>query len=264
MKPQQSLIADVDIEIKMANLNAGPEVFYSIQGEGKNIGFPSVFVRTTLCNLHCIWCDTDYTWNWEGTRFRHKNDAQVGYKKFDKAAFVILSRVGELVEHITKYKCSNIVLTGGEPMLQQPALASLMRVLRTKKADYHFEVESNGTLLPNKGFEELVSQYNISPKLANSNNPKSLRDKEKPMMFFAKSPKSNFKYVVANAKDLTEILELNDRYKIRADKVWLMPEGSVATVLQEKREWIVELCKTHGFRFSDRLHVQIWDALKGV
>ena len=91
---------------------------------------PSVFVRTSLCNLHCIWCDTDYTWNWIGTRFPHVNDERPGYQKFDKKNWIAECSTDEVAALVSAYPCQNVILTGGEPMLQQPALAALMQHLR--------------------------------------------------------------------------------------------------------------------------------------
>lgn len=251
--------------LKMARLHGGaPEVFHSIQGEGKSIGIPSVFVRTSLCNLHCIWCDTDYTWNWQGTRFKHVNDAQPGYTKFDKSAWVAESPVEEIAARVWEYHCTNVILTGGEPMMQQPALVELMKVLRKRNPAFRFEVETNGTRLPTQEFDRLIDQYNVSPKLSNSHNPQKLREKAPVWQFFSKSNKANFKFVIAAENDLEEVLILLETYQVAPEKVWLMPEGTSPEALAERREWLVEICKQHQFRYSDRLHVQIWGNKKGV
>lgn len=250
--------------LKMARLHGQPEIFYSIQGEGKSTGIPSIFVRTSLCNLHCIWCDTDYTWNWEGTRFAHIHDAEPGYQKFSKKEWIATCEIAEIAQQVVTFGCKNVILTGGEPMLQQPALIALMQALRKVSLDYRFEVETNGTLSPTLAFDEAVNQYNVSPKLANSGNPSRLRLKPAALGFFANAPKANFKFVIAEQPDLEEVLQLLRKYAIKPENVWLMPEGTSAQALAEKRKWLVDICKAHGFRYSDRLHVQIWGAKKGV
>lgn len=250
--------------LKLARLNGQPEVFFSIQGEGKSIGVPSVFVRTSLCNLHCIWCDTDYTWNWTGTRFRHVNDGRPGYRKFEKDDWIAHCSPEDVAATVAGYPCKNVILTGGEPLLQQPALTALMAALRSRARDYRFETETNGTLIPTSDFDAAIDQYNVSPKLENSNNPRRLREKPAALRFFARSPKANFKFVVADREDLGEVTRLLEACAIAPEKVWLMPEGTSASVLAVRREWLVEVCKQYGFRFSDRLHIQIWGAKKGV
>ncbi|HOY08054.1 MAG TPA: 7-carboxy-7-deazaguanine synthase QueE [Saprospiraceae bacterium] len=248
----------------MARLNGRPEIFYSIQGEGKSIGVPSIFVRSSLCNLHCIWCDTDYTWNWVGTRFPHVHDVLPGYRKFQKKDWIVECDIRAVADEVAAFPCKNVILTGGEPMLQQPAFTNLMRTLRSISIDYRFEVETNGTLKPGPEFDAGIDQYNVSPKLENSNNTRKLRERPVPLRFFAKSPKANFKFVLAAENDLAEVLELAGTYQIAAEKIWLMPEATGWEALQEKRHWLVEICKQYGFRYSDRLHVQIWGSKKGV
>ena len=250
--------------IKLARLDGRPEIVHSIQGEGKSIGVPSVFVRTSLCNLHCIWCDTDYTWNWVGTRFPHVHDALPGYRKFQKKEWIAECDIETIAEEVAGFPCKNVILTGGEPMLQQSALLRLMELLRSKSTDYRFEIETNGTLVPSVDFDASIDQYNVSPKLENSNNPRKLREKPAAYRFFSQSPKANFKFVLAAENDLREVLQLLDTYHIPADKIWLMPEATQRETLQEKRQWLVEICKKYGFRYSDRLHVQIWGSKKGV
>ena len=250
--------------LKLARLHGQPEIFHSIQGEGKSTGIPSIFVRTSLCNLHCIWCDTDYTWNWTGTRFPHANDGIPGYQKFVKRDWIAETEVENVATAIAAFHCKNVILTGGEPMLQQPGLTALMHALRTKSTDYHFEVETNGTLSPTPEFDTAIDQYNVSPKLENSANPRRLREKPGALRFFAASPKANFKFVIAEKSDLEEVLGLLQTYTIAPEKVWLMPEGTSARSLAQRRKWLVEICKNYGFRYSDRLHVQIWGARKGV
>lgn len=251
-------------QLKLARLNGAPEIFYSIQGEGKSIGVPSIFVRTSLCNLHCIWCDTDYTWNWKNTRFPHVFDALPDYKKYEKKDWIETCDIQKVAQAVQSFPCKNVILTGGEPMLQQAALAALMLHLRETEADYRFETETNGTLVPLPDFDAAIDQYNVSPKLENSNNSLKLREKAAAYRFFAASPKANFKFVLANENDLQELLGLVGKYNIPPEKIWLMPEAMSREALTEKRQWLVEICKKQGFRYSDRLHVQIWGSKKGV
>lgn len=247
--------------LKIARPDARPEVFYSIQGEGKNLGQPSIFVRTSLCNLHCIWCDTDYTWNWKGTRFAHVRDAEPGYEKFDIRKVVAELPVDEVAELVRQYPCKNIVLTGGEPMMQQEGLLALMETLGE---GYWFEVETNGTIIPEPAFDARIGQYNVSPKLANSNNPKKLREKPKAYRFFAGSPKAVFKFVIAGQGDMEEVLRLIERYDIPVHQVYLMPEGTSGNSLMEKQQWLVEVCKKYGFHLTSRLHILIYGNKRGV
>jgi organic radical activating enzyme len=167
----------------------------------------------------------------------------------------------EVVEAIQQYPCKNVILTGGEPMLQQPALAALMQALGQ---DYWFEVETNGTLLPDPDFEAAVHQYNVSPKLSNSNNSQKLRERPKVYRYFAQSDKAHFKFVVANPAELEEVQGLIQRYAIKPSRVYLMPEGTSTERLAEKQAWLVEACKAHGFNFTSRLHIFIYGNKRGV
>ena len=247
--------------LKIARPDVHPEVFYSIQGEGKNLGQPSIFVRTSLCNLHCIWCDTDYTWNWKGTRFAHFKDAEPDYEKFDIKEVVAELPVEEVARLVRQYPCKNVVLTGGEPMMQKEGLLALMEELGER---YWFEIETNGTLIPEPVFDARINQYNVSPKLANSNNPQKLREKPGAYRFFAQSSKSVFKFVIAEREDMEEVMSLIGRYAIPAEKVYLMPEGTSEAGLAEKQQWLVEVCKQHGFNFTSRLHILIYGNKRGV
>lgn len=250
--------------IKLARLNHGPEIFHSIQGEGVSMGVPSVFVRASLCNLHCQWCDTDYTWNWENTPWQHERDAEPGYRKYSKADYLIEMNTAEVAEKIASFRCSNVIITGGEPLLQDEQWLAVIHELTTKDPCYRFEVETNGTLVPSRQLDARINQYNVSPKLENSANPANLRLKPEALDFFAKSSKAWFKFVVSQSTDLSEIEQLIARNKLPRERVILMPEGGNNTTLDERRSWLADVCIKHGFRFSDRLHVQLWGSKRGV
>jgi len=245
--------------MKLAKLNSKPEIFHTIQGEGKNTGMPSVFLRTSLCNLHCVWCDTDYTWNWENTPFE-----TLSGEKFNREEYIIELSTSEIVEELKQYGCKNIVLTGGEPLMQQDDLIEVMKKLKQLDPAYSFEVETNGTLLPSEEFDKLITQYNVSPKLANSNNELKIREKPKPLNFFSTNNKAYFKFVISQQSDLDEVLTIIKKYKITSDRVYLMPEGTNASSLNNKQQWLVEICKSHGFNYTDRLHIHIYGSKRGV
>jgi 7-carboxy-7-deazaguanine synthase len=254
----------VEPSLKLARLEQGPEIFHSIQGEGVSQGVPSVFIRASLCNLHCQWCDTDYTWNWQGTPWPHERDAEPGYHKFNRKDYIIELPVSEVAAKVAHFPCKNIILTGGEPLLQDAAWQAMIAQLRKISPDYRYEVETNGTLVPSDELDQEVSQYNVSPKLHNSGNSPEQRIKHDALAFFAKSDKAWFKFVVAEEKDLEEIEDLISRHQLPTSRVLLMPEGRDDATLQRRRLWLADLCRDKGYRYSDRLHIQLWGSKRGV
>jgi 7-carboxy-7-deazaguanine synthase len=245
--------------MKLARLGAGPEIFFSLQGEGKNLGAPSVFVRTSRCNLYCTWCDTPYTWNWSGTSFEHE-----GGQKFDAREHTVELALNEVASWVRRWSCLRLVLTGGEPLLQAAECAALVRTLRELDARYAVEVETNGTLLPTPELDAVLDQYTVSAKLANSGVERGLRLRHEALAFFAASPKSVFKFVVATETDVAEVNELTRAYQIEADRVYLMPQASSPRRLEELAPSIAASCLRHGYRYSDRLHIHLFGNRPGV
>lgn len=241
-----------------------PEIFHSIQGEGISIGVPSVFIRASLCNLHCIWCDTDYTWNWEGTPFAHRRDEEPGYAKYKKADQIVEMTTADIAAAAFHYPARNVVLTGGEPLLQQDGWIEIIAGLRAHDPAYRIEVETNGTLIPKPKFAALIAQFNVSPKLANSAQPLDIREKPAALAWFVACAAANFKFVCDTADDIAEILALAKKYAVPAARISLMPQGTTGAELDERGRWVVEQCKQHGFRYSDRLHVRLWGSRRGV
>ncbi len=250
--------------MKLAKLGDGPEIFHTIQGEGPSAGAPAVFIRTSRCNLHCVWCDTDHTWNFEGTPWPHEKDALPGYAKHRKADVTIEIEATDAVQRILAFACPRVVITGGEPLLQQDELHEMMRLIRNEQPATFIEVETNATRLPSPAFAEAVDQFNVSPKLSNAGMPESLRLHPEALAFFASSEKAWFKFVVASPTDLAEIQTLAARFMIPRERILLMPEGRTAVELDHCAPWLAELCRDLGFRFCDRLHIRLWGDKRGV
>jgi 7-carboxy-7-deazaguanine synthase len=250
--------------IVLAQLDGRPEIFHSIQGEGISIGVPSVFVRCSGCNLQCHWCDTEYTWNWEGTSYRHAKDRPGHPAKFDRKAVQIRLAPAETAEIVRQSRCTNVVFTGGEPMLQQRPLAELASILQADNLEYEFEVETNGTVVPIEPFASLITRFNVSPKLSNSGLPEELRICTEALGILVQSPKSTFKFVCANDADIEEIAALVDKMRIPERRILLMPEAIDNPTLEQRRPWLVEVCKRRGWRFTDRLHIGIYGDRRGV
>jgi len=226
-----------------------PEVFASVQGEGITCGLPSVFVRLSLCNLHCEWCDTKYTWDW--TQFDRETET-LTLAPDDVAPRVLALAAGGP---------RNVVLTGGEPLLQQRELSDLARRLRAE--GLRIEVETNATIVPSGALAGIVDQWNVSPKLASSGNAAAERERPEALAWFAPRPDAYFKFVVRAPADVDEVAALAARYGIPAGRVTLMPEGTVAGTLAERSRWLAARCQTLGFRLGTRLHVLLWGAERG-
>ena len=136
-----------------------PEIFASLQGEGPSAGRPSTFIRLSRCNLACVWCDTAYTWRFEGNNHAHR-----AAQTFERNANQVTLSEEDAAARIMALKPRRLVITGGEPLLQAPALARMIPLL----AEMHIEVETNGTVAPTPVLDAHIHQYNVSPKLAHS------------------------------------------------------------------------------------------------
>lgn len=221
------------------------EIFHSIQGEGTLAGVSSIFIRTSGCNLRCVWCDTPYTsWKPEGADMS----------------------VAAILDYIAAYPARHVVLTGGEPMLFEESVA-LCAALR--EHGMHITIETAGTV-----FRPIPCDLmSISPKLANSTpladphwsiQHDKLRLQPDVLRQLMAHCDYQLKFVVSGEADLTEIQQLTESIGAPPDKVMLMPEGRSAAVLNERSVWIAELCKQYGYRYSPRLHVLLWGDKRGI
>jgi organic radical activating enzyme len=245
--------------MKLARLGEDPEIFFSLQGEGKNLGTPSVFVRTSRCNLYCTWCDTPYTWNWRGSSFVHE-----GALKYDPETASIELDAVTVAQRVSRWACRRVVFTGGEPMLQASECVRVMRELLSADPDYAFEIETNGTLIPPDELDQLVEQYTVSPKLESSAVDRSLRLRDDSLARLARDPKSVFKFVVASEGCIREVDAIAGHHGIKTDRIYLMPEGTSAEKLARTRPFVAAACLERGYRFSDRLHIHLYGNRPGV
>jgi 7-carboxy-7-deazaguanine synthase len=225
------------------------ELFYSLQGEGKLSGVPSVFVRASGCNLRCVWCDTPYaSWKPEGEDVL----------------------VPEIVRRVAEFGASHVVVTGGEPMIM-PDIVQLCDALHQQK--HHITIETAATV-----FHKLkLDLASLSPKLSNSTPHDrdsgrfaELHERQRlniPVIqqFIDTSCDFQLKFVVSSDRDLDEIQEILELLKnVKPSDVLLMPEGTDAATLSSRAAWIADLCKRTGFRFCPRLHVALYGNQRGT
>jgi 7-carboxy-7-deazaguanine synthase len=227
------------------------EIFHSIQGEGELTGVPSVFVRTSGCNLRCSWCDTPYaSWNPEGEEMP----------------------VEAIAERVLAYSCSHVVLTGGEPMIAR-GIHELAASL--KDAGKHITIETAGTIAPEGIACDLAS---LSPKLANSTpsaelagaawveRHEKLRLQPEILRQWIDSYPFQLKVVVSTEHELAEIqqwLLLLDR-PIPSCKTLLMPEGITVKAMEGRQSWLINACKERGYRFCHRLQIDLFGNTRGT
>jgi len=232
-----------------------PEIFASLQGEGRSAGVPCTFVRLSRCNLACSWCDTAYTWRFEGDNRPHRDGLT-----FERKANQIVLSEEEVAAWIMALGGNRLVITGGEPLLQGAQLARMVALL-----DGHaIEIETNGTVAPHPELAPLVDQYNVSPKLKNSSNPAEIALLSDRLQAWANEPKANFKFVISASDDLTEVLELQAAYAIPGNRIQLMPEGTTSAVIRSRSAWLAPLALDHGLGFSDRLHIHLYGDTRGT
>ena len=232
------------------------EKFLTLQGEGKYLGVPSYFIRSTGCNLRCAWkdntgityCDTPYT-SWQAEKGEILN-------------------TDEVLRFLRDKPIKHIVITGGEPMIQ-PDIATVVNEFIDNK--YLVTVETNGTVYRTDMSKAFMS---LSPKLESSyaqdKDSNENRIHKRNNCFYdsieqwMKSNPYQLKFVVNDAKDLIEILELQKDWGLNHSKIYLMPQGITREQLAEKSEWLFKTCEINGFNFSPRMHIDIWGNRRGI
>ncbi|WP_367176392.1 7-carboxy-7-deazaguanine synthase QueE [Haloarcula rubripromontorii] len=251
----------VDIERTDGDAETGDlpinELFQSLQGEGRLAGVPSVFVRTSGCNLRCWFCDSYHT-SWEPTH--------------DWFA------VDDVLAAIEEYDADHVVLTGGEPLIHD---ASEDLLERLADRGYHTTVETNGTVVP----DAPIDLASVSPKLASS-TPTADRDPDgdgewadrheqrrldvPTLAELVETYDTQLKFVVTGREDMAEIERLLERVRdaasacVRDDDVLLMPEGQTRDQLESTRETVADLALEYGYRYTPRLHVDLWNDAPGT
>lgn len=232
-----------------------PEIFASLQGEGRSAGLPCTFVRLSRCNLACTWCDTAYTWRFEGDNRPHRDGLA-----FDRKANQITLSEADVAARIMALGGNRLVITGGEPLLQGAALARMVGLLE----GHAIEIETNGTVQPHPDLDAMVSQYNVSPKLNHSGNAADIALIPERLLAWSSEPKAHFKFVISAPEDLTEVLDLIHRLALPKARVQLMPEGTSSAVLRERELWLAPLCLQHGLGLTDRLHIHLYGDSRGT
>lgn len=223
------------------------EIYASVQGEGLLTGVPSVFVRTSGCNLRCWFCDTPFSsWRPEGD-------------------YLTIPEIGAQVDEL---KASHVVLTGGEPLIYA-ALPNLCDVL--KSSGHHLTIETAGTI--HRKLEcDLIS---ISPKLSGSAPVQSAgswqathnarRERLDVVRELMQEHAYQLKFVVDNPGDAEEVLAYLTRLgTYDGERVLLMPQGTQAAELDAKAEWLLPWCQKHELRFCPRAHIQWFGNKRGT
>lgn len=226
------------------------EIFHSLQGEGELTGVPSVFVRTSGCNLRCNWCDTPYA-SW------HPEGKPMG--------------VEEIVAEVERHPARHVVLTGGEPMV---AKEIHQLAAQLKRLGYHVTIETAATIPPGGIACDLAS---LSPKLRNSapdeRLPAAWREKHEALRWqpavvraWIESHDYQLKFVVSGPPDVDEIEAMLAQLgrEVAPAKVLLMPEGTTVEALRAKAGWLGGLCKARGYRYAPRLHIELYGNQRGT
>lgn len=215
----------------------------SLQGEGPSAGTPASFIRTGGCDLSCSWCDTPFTW--DSTRY-------------DLRAELTRMPVDDVARQVEEHAVPLVVITGGEPLLHQTQSGWVLLLNRLSGAGLRIEVETNGTIAPSPFTVGLVTQFNVSPKLANSGMQLGRRIRPDVLAAFTATNKAVFKFVCSTARDVDEAAAVVTGCELPRDKTWIMPEGTSTAVVLESLRAVTDRAIRHRFRVTPRLHTLVW------
>jgi organic radical activating enzyme len=234
---------------------AEPEIFASLQGEGPSAGKPCAFVRLSRCNLACTWCDTAYTWRFEGDNRPHRDGVA-----YERAANQVTLSEEEVAARIAALGKPRLVVTGGEPLLQAPALARMLALL----PGMAIEIETNGTVAPAARARRAGRPVQCQSQARAFGNPAELALIPERLRHWAAEPRACFKFVVAEPADVEEVLMLAAACALPRERIWLMAEGTDGATLAARESWLAQLCLEHNLTLSKRLHIELYGDTRGT
>ncbi len=221
------------------------ELFASLQGEGPSAGTPAYFVRLAGCNLRCHWCDSGYAWDF-------------GRHRFEEVVRAL--PVVTVLESIRQSRQRCVVITGGEPLLQQQGLVALLAELGRACV---LEVETNGTVEPHAALLARVDRWNVSPKLSSSGSPEGARFRPEVLRALVQAKSSWLKLVVLGDAEFDEAERLVSAVGWPRERVCLMPRALTRGELRDRSPSVARACLERGFRFSSRLQLELWEGQRG-
>jgi organic radical activating enzyme len=218
------------------------EIFFSVQGEGKCLGTSAIFLRLSGCNKTCSFCDSKHSW-FEGKEMS----------------------ITEVIKEVKQYNCHHLVITGGEPLLQQNELIDLMEHLLNKYPFFYFECETNGSIKPKQRLMELMNLFTVSPKFEESFKYSKVFSE---MENHGQRAQVVFKFVIDKQEDINQVLNFNAKYNYLGYTVYLMPCGTTREEINSRFPMLFEIVKKselcHLFRVTDRLQIQAYGDKRGT
>jgi 7-carboxy-7-deazaguanine synthase len=211
------------------------EIFVSIQGEGDTVGRLALFIRVQGCPLDCVWCDTKYSVPFEGGNELSSEE------------------LAKIIKDFVESKKGIVIFTGGEPLFYQDAISEVLSIY----SPYHVEFETSGIYLPSQELGKY--KFNVSPKLSSarlSGGEKVYQKIYENLREFAKL-NSIFKFVISYEYELEEVVEIQRKYGLPRERIFLMPEGTTPEEITDKSKFIIPFCFEHGFNYSPRLQIML-------
>lgn len=214
----------------------------TFQGEGPSQGRRANFLRLYGCHLSCSWCDTPQTWD------RRRHDPYVERRHVD---------VVEIMDWLRDDPTGLLVVTGGEPLLHQHALAPVLEAIREEGLAAEIEVETSGTIAPTAAFVDEVTRFTVSPKLANSQLRVHQRIRPEALRALVHTGRVSWKFVVQSVEDLDEVDALVTEFDL--SPVWIMPEGSDSVTVLDRMRMLADPVLARGWHLTSRLHILLWE-----
>lgn len=220
----------------------------TVQGEGPSLGHPALFLRLAYCNLRCGFCDTTYSWDWSRYDRREEVDEED------------IETVGQRLMALGRPEL--LVISGGEPMLQQDAIVKLLIRLERVGWEPKVEIETNGTIAPDRRLVARVTTFNVSPKLSNAGMGSTRRLRPDVLHLYQNTGKSIWKFVLDSETDVIEIDQLVERHQLKP--VYVMPQGQSVEEVNSRYAVVAKICIERGWYLTARLHLHIWGSRRAV